>query len=377
MSAPRILHVFPSFAVGGAQVRAAALMNHWGGAFRHLVVSLDGRMDCRERLRPGLAVEALPFPALPGEALPARLRRIRRTLAAARPDALVTSNWGSIEWAMANLWPPRLPHLHMEDGFGPDEAAGQLPRRVWTRRLVLRRSRVLLPSRTLLGAARGLWRLPEARLLYVPNGIDLRRFSPDGPRAALEVPGEGPLVGTVAALRAEKNIARLLHALALARAGGAALRLAVIGEGPERPMLEALAGELGLRGCTRFLGHVPDPAAAYRALDLFALSSDTEQMPFSVLEAMGTALPVAATAVGDVPTLLAEGNRPFAVALDPAALGGALAGLARLEPAARHALGAANRARAEAEFDEEVMAARHAALWRGDDGILYNARGSS
>ncbi len=366
MSAPRILHVFPSFAVGGAQVRAAALMNHWGDAFRHLVVSLDGRTDCAERLRPGVPVEPLPFPALPGEALPARLGRIRATLAAARADALVTSNWGSIEWAMANLWPPRLPHLHMEDGFGPDEAAGQKPRRVWTRRLVLRRSRVLLPSRTLLDAARGVWRLPEGRLLYVPNGIDLRRFSPDGPRAALDVPGEGLLVGTVAALRAEKNIARLLHALALARGQGAALRLAVIGEGPERPALEALALALGLGGCTRFLGHVPDPAAAYRALDLFALSSDTEQMPFSVLEAMGTGLPVAATDVGDVAGMLDAAGRPFVTARDAAALGAALAALAALPEAGRLALGEANRARALAEFDEAAMARRHAALWRGE-----------
>jgi glycosyltransferase involved in cell wall biosynthesis len=361
---PRLLHVFPSFAVGGAQVRAAALMNRFGPAFRHVIVSLDGRFDCAERLGPAVPVETMAFPARAGESLPARLLRIRRRLAATAPDALVTSNWGSIEWAMANLLPPRLPHLHMEDGFGPDEAAGQKPRRVWTRRLVLRRSRVLLPSLTLLSLAREVWRLPEGVLHHVPNGIDLARFSPAGPRADLALPGEGPVIGTVAALRAEKAIARLLHAVARLRAEGAALRLAVIGEGPERPALEALAGTLGIADITRFTGHVPDPAAAYRALDVFALSSETEQMPFSILEAMASALPVAATDVGDVRAMLAEANAPLVVPREAAALARAIGALLA-DPARRAALGAANRARAERDFDQELMFARHAALWRG------------
>jgi glycosyltransferase involved in cell wall biosynthesis len=364
VSAPRILHVFPSFAVGGAQVRTAALMNRFGAEFRHLVVSLDGRFDCAERVAAGIALERVPFPALPGEGLPARLARIRRVLREARPDALVTSNWGSIEWAMANLAPPRLRHVHMEDGFGPDEATRQLARRVWTRRAVLRFSDVLLPSETLLGIARGVWRLPAGRLHFVPNGIDLARFSPDGPRADLAVPGEGPLVGTVAALRPEKNVARLLRAFALLRGRGFAARLVVIGEGTERAALEGLAAQLGLGGCLRFTGHVPDPAAAYRALDVFALSSDTEQMPFSVLEAMGTGLAVAGTAVGDVASLVAPSNHDFIVAKNDDALAQALHALL-VRSSDRAAVGQDNRTKALQDYDEALMARRHAALWLG------------
>ena len=360
MAPPLILHVFPSFAVGGAQVRTAALMNLLGGRFRHAVVSLDGRMDCAERVGAGVSLSPLPFPRLEGEGLPARLARIRAALREAAPDTLVTSNWGSIEWAMANLPPVRIRHLHMEDGFGPDEAVAQKARRVWTRRLVLRVSDVLLPSRNLERIARQVWRLPPRRLHFVPNGLDLARFHPEGPRADLAIPGEGPVVGTVAALRTEKNLARLLRALAIVARGGTPFRLAVVGEGPERTGLEALAAELGLAPRVRFLGHLADPAAAYRAMDLVAVSSDTEQMPFAVLEAMATALPVAATEVGDVRDMLAPENHGFLAPKNDDALARAIAGALAAD---RRTIGLANRRKAERDYGDGAMAARHAALW--------------
>ena len=179
-SAPLLLHVFPTFAIGGAQVRFAALANRFGPRWRHAIVALDGRTDCAERLDPSVPFALLPSPVAPGDGA-ARFRRIRAFLRRLAPSVLVTSNWGSIEWAAANLLPPRIRHIHTEDGFGPDEAGGQKPRRVLFRRLVLRRSTVVLPSLTLLKAAREAWRLPEARLHYIPNGLDLARFRPDGP----------------------------------------------------------------------------------------------------------------------------------------------------------------------------------------------------
>ena len=361
---PLVLSVFPSFAVGGAQVRFAALANHLGARWRHAIVSLDGQFGCAERLTQGVPFQRISLAARPGEALPLRLARIRRLLHDLRPDALVTSNWGSIEWAMANLSPPRIRHLHTEDGFGPDEAMGQKRRRILTRALTLRWSHVALPSTTLLRSAREQWRLPDQRLHFVPNGLDLRRFRPDGPAAALEVPGTGPLIGTVAALRKEKNIARLLETVAQLRRNGVALRLAVIGDGPERGMLEAKAAALGLQDCTRFTGHVPDPAAAYRALDGFALSSDTEQMPFSILEAMASGLPVASTDVGDVRRMVASENRPFVTAPDPSALAVALGAIAE-DAGLRRRLGQANRAKAEAEYDEIRMFETYAGLIAG------------
>ena len=371
MTVPLLLHVFPSFAVGGAQVRFCAVVNRFGARWRHAVVSLDGRWDCARRLAPDVPVTRVTPPPMSGS-LPRRLAAIHGCLRALRPDALVTSNWGSIEWALANRLPPRLPHLHTEDGFGPEESSGQLRRRVLTRCLALRRSEVVLPSDLLLGMARETWRLPGRRLHRVVNGLDLARFTPDAGARTAERAGQGCVIGTVAALRPEKNVGRLIRAVARLRADGVALRLVILGDGPERGALESLARDLAIGDAVRFAGHVEDPAEAYRGFDIFALSSDTEQMPFSVLEAMATGLPVVATDVGDLRAMLPEVSRPLLVAQDDAAMAEALRPLVAC-PRMRARIGAANREKAQRDYDQEQMFTAFASLFDrltgGRDGV--------
>jgi len=152
---PLVLHAFPTFAVGGAQVRFAAIANHFGRGFRHIVVSLDGDLACRERLRPDLDV-TFPSVAATKHAMLSNTWRFRRLLADWKPDVLVTYNWGAIEFALANVV-PLTRHLHVVDGFGPEERSTQIPRRVRMRRFVLGRSPVLLPSRNLVRIAMDVW----------------------------------------------------------------------------------------------------------------------------------------------------------------------------------------------------------------------------
>jgi len=343
-------------------VRFAALANRFGRRWRHAVIAMDGNTACRERLSADLDV-TFPAVALPKGDTVGNLRRCRRILRDLRPDLLVTYNWGAIEWAMANIL-VRFRHIHVEDGFGPEERARQLPRRAWTRRLVLRRATVALPSRTLERIALDVWRLPRRRVHYIPNGIDLSRFVAVPTTAAAE--GEGPVIGTVAALRPEKNLSRLLEAFALLRRQHPA-RLVIVGDGPERAGLETLANTLGIAGSVHFAGHLTDPQETIRRFDLFALSSDTEQMPLSVLEAMAAGLAVAATDVGDVAVMLAAENRSFVVPVDATLLAGAMATLLA-DPALRAGIGAANRRRAEQEYDQEDMFRAYGALFAGAKG---------
>jgi glycosyltransferase involved in cell wall biosynthesis len=362
-TAPRtVLSVFATFAVGGPQVRFAAIANRFGPRYRHLIVTMDGNDACRERLDPGLDVT---FPAVAirkGQTL-ANLRTFRASLGAWRPDVLVTNNWGSIEWALANL-PGLVRHVHIEDGFGPEERDQQITRRVLTRRLALCRATVALPSQTLVRIATGVWRLPKRRVHYIPNGIDLTRFSGQSDATVAERwRGAGPVVGTVAALRPEKNIERLLRSFATVVREVPA-RLVVVGDGPERPGLEAMAATLQLTEHVSFLGHISDPAPLYAGFDLFALSSDTEQMPISVIEAMAAGLPVAGTDVGDVRAMVATENGGLIVPRDDAGLAAGLAALVR-NPDLRARVGAANRAKALESFDQTRMFAAYGALLDG------------
>lgn len=357
---PLLLSVFSSFTMGGAQSRFITLANHFGPAFRHAIIAMDGKLDARSRLESGLEPH---FPAVEirkGDTL-GNVRRFRRLLRALRPDVLVTYNWGTIEWALANVL-PLVRHIHIEDGFGPEERDIQLPRRVLARRLLLRRSTVVLPSRTLLAIATGIWKLNPRRLRYIPNGIDLDGFG--APPAARLDPT--PVIGTVAALRPEKNLARLLRAFRIASERHPA-RLVVAGDGPERPALAALAAELGIAGRVEFTGYIARPQSLYGGFDIVALSSDTEQMPMAVLEGMAARLPVAATDVGDIRAMLAAPNAPFLVPRDDAALAGALATLLG-DAALRRSLGEANRAKAERDYAQATMFAAYDALFRGTAG---------
>lgn len=341
----RIVHVFPSFAAGGAQMRMCALANHFGDRFSHAIVALDNDTTCRDRLESRLDI-GFPSPPSTSTGFPRRLRAIGRTLRALRPDLLLTSNWGSIEWAIANRLGGRVRHIHTEDGFGPDERDRQIRRRVITRRLILRSSTTIVPSRTLFDVAACVWQLPRHSLHYIPNGIDLARFSP-----AVALP-DTPVIGCVAALRPEKNLARLIRAAAIARRE-VKFELRILGDGPDRAALEHLAAELGMP--VMFLGARSDAASFYREISLFALSSDTEQMPLSVMEAMASGLPVITTDVGDISRMVAAENRPFIVRRDDAALAAALSGLI-IDPERAHMIGRANRARAIEEFDFAAMA---------------------
>ncbi|MDE2006045.1 MAG: glycosyltransferase [Rhodospirillales bacterium] len=364
--APLIASVFATFALGGPQARFALLANSFGARYRHRIVAMDRRTEARERLAPALDID---FPAIDTakRGTLANRARYRAALRDWRPDLLVTSNWGSIEWAMANR--PRLvPHIHIEDGFGPEERARQLPRRVLTRRLVLARSQIVVPSATLYRIATETWRLDPARVRHIPNGIDLAAFRDAAP-SALPFPPGTRVIGTVAALRPEKRLDRLLHALAALPDAA----LVIVGDGPERAPLAALAATLGLAGRVHFAGHSAAPGGFYRGFDLFALSSDTEQMPLSVIEAMAAGLPVAATDVGDVRAMLAHANAPFVTPRDPASLAAALGALLA-DRDLRTRLGAANRARAEAEFDQERMIAAYGALFDAAIGATGAAR---
>ncbi len=308
-----IFHVFPTFGVGGVQVRMTEVINHLGDAFRHTILALDGNYACKDRLSAEVPVTFLP-PHTEQRGLIRDLGGIRATLHRLRPDLLLTYNWGAIEWAFANTVSPISRHIHLESGFGLEEADHQFLRRMLFRRIALARSwRVVVPSETLVRIATQDWKLPSEKVTLIPNGVDWTRFdaSPD-PADRLEF-SQSPdtvVIGAVGPLRPEKNLAFLLDAFA-ALTTRFDLRLVIIGKGSEEPALRQRAQALGISDKVTFTGHLESVERELALLDVFALTSRTEQMPNSVLQAMAAAKIVVAVDVGDVKLMLSPDNRTF------------------------------------------------------------------
>ncbi len=304
MSARRLCHVFATFDPGGPQVRTAQWIRAFGERYEHRILAMDGRTGCYARLAdlPNVALLARPQEARGLLAY----RSLRRLLESQQPDLILSYNWGAMDAVLANRKERIAPHRHHEDGFGPDEFMRRKLRRSLARRFLLRGIRVLVPSRVLERICMEEWRLAASQVRFVPNGIDVERFRAGDRSVALQSFGlseDARWIVSLGHLRPEKAHARLLEAFAGA-ALGEGWALALAGDGPLRDELAERARVLGIAERVRFLGSVEEPESLLRAASVFALPSDTEQMPVALLEAMATGLPCIATDVGDVREIL-------------------------------------------------------------------------
>ena len=365
MAPIRILHCHSTFSLGGKEARAVRLMNAFGDAAEHVVLSaMPGKLGARDAIDRGVRVD-FPgdAPSLAGKPGPIRYARLARYMR--RFDLVLTYNWGSFDAVMARRLLGGPPLIHHEDGFNEDEAVRLNSKRNLYRRLGLPGAfRLVVPSQRLERIAREEWKQPAERLTRISNGIalaDYRKPPVDGAIAGFTREREEIVVGTVAGLRAVKNLPRLVRAFAGMTRKQA--RLVIVGEGPQS---EAIAAEARARGVAARLlmpGFLARPADWIGHFDIFALSSDSEQFPISLVEAMAAGLPAVATDVGDVAGMVAEDNRPLIVdPADEAAFTAALDTLADRDDLRRE-IGLANREKAEALYHEQAMIAAYAGLY--------------
>ncbi|HWU02236.1 MAG TPA: glycosyltransferase [Novosphingobium sp.] len=364
----RVLHLHSSFDPGGKELRCVQLINAFGLGVAHRIVSaVPGAMGAIKRINPGITIEGPgDFPSLQGKPTPGRLKLLAEAMQG--HDLVCTYNFGAMDAVMAHtLFAQALglpPLVHHEDGFNQDEALKLKSARNWYRRLALgRASALVVPSQRLEGIALSAWKQPRGRVVRIANGIRTAAYArkprPDALPRIIKREGEYWL-GTIAGLRAVKNLPALVRAFAPLPEEW---QLVILGEGPERDAIRDEALRLGVGHRVHLPGFVADPSKVIGLFDLFALSSHSEQFPISVVEAMAAGLAVAAPDVGDVRAMLAGENLPFVA---PAGSDGALAdAIARLagDAALRAAVGAANRARACTDYDEAAMVTAYRATY--------------
>jgi glycosyltransferase involved in cell wall biosynthesis len=217
---------------------------------------------------------------------------------------------------------------------------------------------------------------PGQRVHVIKNGVELRipQRSRAEMRDELQLGGR-PTAGIVARLAPVKNHALLLHAWSQVVREVPGAVLLVVGNGSTEPATRALAAELGLGDSVRFLGFRLDIPELLQALDVFVLSSSSEGLSLTLLEAEAAALPIVATRVGGNPEVVRDGVTGLLVPSgEPAPLAAALAQLLR-DPAARAAMGQAGRATYQSNFTLQAMVDGYARLYRDLAGVPAPAAG--
>ena len=363
----KLFWAFSSFEVGGAQRRFVSLAEELGSDFTHIVTAMDGRYDAETLLGDNVSYNRCELPVCKGGFIAREnVTAFSAALGHHKPALLLTTNWGSIEWRVANRG-LKTPHLHCEDGFGPDEAIGvrnikrDLARRILFSRIPTGHERYafMAPSSGLAKIFQQGWGIPQKRIHLIPNGIDIARFA-----SATSTSGNDgiPVIGSVGAFRAEKRFDRLIRVFAALRKERK-VQLLLVGDGPERASLEALVNELGIKSDVTFAGAMRDVRGPLAQMDIYAITSDTEQMPISLVEAMAAGRPVVGADVGDVKLMLDPSNADFVhSAEDEASMVKSL--LALLENKERAAMvGAANAQKAAKEYSVDMMVQRYRKLF--------------
>ena len=208
----------------------------------------------------------------------------------------------------------------------------------------------------LLGAGIGR----SDQYVVIPPGVALEAL-PDrvSARTALGLPVDQPVVLFVGRLTAVKRPDRLIEAMALVLDRRPDAVLAIAGEGELLEETRSRAEPLG--ESVRFLGWQRDIAGLYAAADCMVLTSDNEGMPVTLIEAAMAGVPSVTTDVGSAREVVLDGVTGLVVAPDAAAVADGLVRL--LDNDLRHRMGAAARARAEAEFDTRRLITDHESLY--------------
>lgn len=269
-------------------------------------------------------------------------------------DILHAHKFGSNVWASLLRDLGRTPVVIAQEHTWSYE--GQPLRRVIDRELISRRcDRFLAVSQRDRDRMIEIERIDPSRIEVVPVGIPDPVALGHDVRAELDIDASAPLLVSVAYLRPQKALEVLVEAAGQLHERYPMLRVLIVGDGDERPRLEALIGSLGLSDNVTLLGARRDVMDVVQAADIAVCCSDFEGAPQAVLEYMAAGKPVVATKVGGLPDVVCDGVTGLLVApRSPSELARSLDALLS-DPARAIQMGAEGRDRQRARFSMSAM----------------------
>jgi glycosyltransferase involved in cell wall biosynthesis len=344
------MHVVPDLEVGGAQrllVTWAREARRRGDVVVVAVLSADRGPLWSELEALGVELVAVPRTSSGLRSLGTQVRALRRVLLAHRPTVVQTHLTRAHLVGLPAARRAGVPTVATVHSMlvGAD---GNSERALWAETLVLRHlADVVLACGTVV-EQHHRDRLRPKQAVVVPNATEAVPAPTPSERAAvrrsLTDSDEALLVLAVGRLADGKGYGDLLTAFSQAARVHAGAELVVVGDGPLAASLQAQADALGLTSRVHLLGQRDDVPALMTASDLYVSASHWEGLPLAMLEAMSAGLPVLATSVGDVPSVVDEGSGVLVPPADPSALSRALVALLSDRSRLRD-LGAAARAR--------------------------------
>jgi glycosyltransferase involved in cell wall biosynthesis len=373
VSVPQVLHLVISLAPGGLE----RLVVDWTNARNRLfpgstrIVCLDTAGELAGQVA-GNAVTSLTANRSRWPFDPAAVRRLRALL---RRPAMVVHSHNTAAWQYGVLacLGKGVRHVHTEHGTNPHEA-GRVNR---LRNALLWRmtAAVVVVADRVAGELARRQHIPKAVIRVIPNGIDLQLWGRAGEGSfPVTIPPNAEVIGSVGRLAPVKGYDRLIRAFAdfvalrkslavpqNSKSIGSPLLL-LVGDGPERSSLAELARALGISERVLFAGYQPCPRPFYDAMNLFVLSSRSEGLSISLLEAMATGVPAAVTDVGENRVVVDEGRAGVMLSDNEAdwasQLKDALSDRERLE-----AMSGSARARVEKHYSLEATLAGYEDLY--------------
>lgn len=361
----RVLHVLANLGAGGAERMAV-----------HIVLGLD-----RQRFEPAIVAYSGRY----GSDLEQQLDqagvktwflgkgpgfdwrtyyRLHRVFKEFRPD-IVHTHVHVMRYAFPSLvlFKPRL-MVHTVNNIAEREIE---PRARWLQRLAYRRGVIpVAVAREVAVSIERLYGIGNSRVVWncIPTHLYASpRISRQAWRKKQGFSDEDVLFVCVARFAPQKNHALLISAFAKGPAADPRAHLVLAGQGVLRAQLQERVNQLGLTNRVHFLGLRMDIPEVLGAADVFALGSDYEGNPLSVIEAMAAGLPIVSTAAGGVPELLQNGNQGFIVQPGHAEqLSEAMVTVLK-NPELRQTMGAAAAARAKEKFDVSAMVRAYEELY--------------